>query len=264
MGRSLQYWSGGGTAGISKVAPDCRGLSFAAAPVNSTNLTQRCGSSRLLRMIRFGWVAVYFVVSSLGSALGPAEWVPARCAGSDPRDLARFAGTAVNYVLVRSYNTAFTREAAARGISVLAVVTPAADPVGAVRRAMSAKLAGVVLEGDFSSEVVAQVRDALAGAPLIELTSRNRMTLDSPAPVIGTYEGVWPGAQVVRFGDGSVRAGATGSTWVDTNSGLIRAARALSHATVWLGNRPPSAIIDVVPGERYLQAIADAEIAGGR
>jgi hypothetical protein len=122
----------------------------------------------------------------------------------------------------------------------------------------------VVLEGDFTPETAGRVRDALAGAALIELTARNGMQRNGPAPVVGTYQGVWPGLQLTHFGDVDVRAGPTGSTWIDSNSGLIRAARAWGHSVVWMGYRPPSAIIEAIPVERYLQAIADAEIAGGR
>ena len=47
-------------------------------------------------------------------------------------------------------------------------------------------------------------------------------------PIVGTYQGVWPGIQIQE--DGHAKAGPTGSAWVDTNTGFVRAARALGPA----------------------------------
>jgi hypothetical protein len=78
--------------------------------------------------------------------------------------------------------------------------------------------------------------------------------------MIGTYQGVWPGIQITD--NGKVKAGPSGSAWIDTNSGFLRAVRAFDHPAVWLGNTPPTD--QVVRGERYLQAIADSAMVGAR
>jgi hypothetical protein len=133
---------------------------------------------------------------------------------------------------------------------------------GAARRAMAAKVTGIVIEGDLP-EGAATVREAAGGAPVIQLTARSRMPLGSGAPgvpILGTYQGVWPGIAVEE--DGAKRAAPTGSVWIDTNTGFIRAVRAWGDATLWMANQPPPKT--VVTGARYLQAIADAAISGAR
>jgi hypothetical protein len=71
---------------------------------------------------------------------------------------------------------------------------------------------------------------------------------------------VWPGIQVLE--NGATKAGPTGSPWIDTNSGFIRAVRAWGNAAVWLGNPPPPKT--AIAGQQYLQAICDAAMAGAR
>jgi len=97
--------------------------------------------------------------------------------------------------------------------------------------------------------------------PMVEITSRSRLALGSAAPVLGTGQGVWPGIPAEDHG-GSKMAGPSASAWINTNTGFIRAVRAWGDAAVWLANMPPAG--EVVTTERYLQAIADAAISGGR
>src|SRR5205085_736611 len=54
----------------------------------------------------------------------------------------------------------------------------------------------------------------------------------------------------------------SGSAWIDTNAGFLRAARARGNATVWIANLPPPKT--VITGERYLQVIGDAAMVGAR
>ena len=82
----------------------------------------------------------------------------------------------------------------------------------------------------------------LAGAravpsPVIELTSRAHMALGTGAPIVGTFQGVWPG--VAAQEEGHSKSGPTGSTWINTNTGCIRAVRAWGNAQLWIANRPP-------------------------
>ena len=111
-----------------------------------------------------------------------------------------------------------------------------------------------MLEGDFPKGTAARVRDVLADshAVVVELTSRARMPLGGADPIIGTYQGVWPGIQVLE--NGAAKAAPSGSPWIDTNTGFIRSVRAWGPAAVWLGYLPPAH--SVITGERYLQAIS--------
>lgn len=86
------------------------------------------------------------------------------------------------------------------------------------------------------------------------------MRLDSPAPVIGTWQGVWPGIQVDE--GGTTKSAPSGAPWINTNSGFLRFVRAATDAKVWIGNTPPKNTV-VLP-ERYMQVIADAAMNGAR
>ncbi len=203
------------------------------------------------------WVAVLtFATALYGSA--PSAWVPARWPWADAQSLDLLSGTPVNCLLVKTYSPRFIEAAEARGVATLAVLTPGGDVAAEARRALAAKVTGLVLEGDFAEGTAAAVREAAGAAPVVELTARNRMPLKSGAPVIGTYQGVWPG--ISPLDDGHSKAGPTGSTWIDTNTGFIRAARAWGGGELWIANQPPPRT--AVTGARYLQVIADAAMSG--
>jgi hypothetical protein len=187
------------------------------------------------------------------------DWVPARWQSSDPKSLELIAQTPINCLLVERANwaAAFNKRAADRGIATLGVVRPGADAVEQARQAAALGMAGVVLEGDFDP----QVRTALDDSKIVtvELPSRSKMRLgDSSAIVIGTYQGVWPGVQIEE--GGSAKSGPSGTPWIDTNTGFLRFVRAYTSHPVWIANTPPAKT--VIPVQRYLQAIADAEITG--
>jgi hypothetical protein len=197
----------------------------------------------------------------------PADWVPARWKSLETKTLELVSGTPINCLLLewnavgKTQLPGFAAAATGRSVATLAVIRPGADAVEAARDAMRAKISGIVLEGDFPRGTAGRVRDSLADskAPVIEITARSAMKLDSSSPIVGTDQGVWPGIQVLK--DGAAKAGPSGSPWIDTNSGFLRAAGAFGH-TVWLGNLPPPNT--VVTGERYLQAIGDAAMSGAR
>jgi hypothetical protein len=71
---------------------------------------------------------------------------------------------------------------------------------------------------------------------------------------------MWPGIHVEK--GQSATAGPTANPWIDTNTGYIRFARASTDATLWVAVEPPPKT--VYPVQRYLQAIGDAAINGGR
>jgi hypothetical protein len=186
----------------------------------------------------------------------PADWVPMRWPWSDPASLELLSGTPINCLLLKTVGPDFVQAAAARGVVTLAVIAPGGD----VARAVAAKVTGIVIEGDLPEGAAAGVREAAGGAPVIELTSRSRMALGSGAAILGTYQGVWPGIAVEE--NGAKRAAPSGSVWIDTNTGFIRAVRAWGDATLWMANQPPPKT--VITGARYLQVIADAAISGAR
>jgi hypothetical protein len=190
----------------------------------------------------------------------PADWVPVRWPWADAQSLELLTGTPVNCLLLRTYPADLVSAAASQGLVTLAIISPGGDAIAAARQALAGKVSGIVLEGDFAAEVVAGVRNAAGAATVIELSARSRIALGSGAPILGTYQGVWPG--ISALDDGGKKAGPTGSVWIDTNTGFIRAVRAWGDAALWIANEPPAKT--VVTGARYLQAIADAAISGGR
>jgi len=189
----------------------------------------------------------------------PADWVPVRWPWSDAKSLELLAGTPVNCLLLTGHPADLVSAAGERGIVTLAVIAPGGDPVASAKAALDAKVTGIVLEGDFPATAVTAVRAAAGDAPVIEMTARHRLVLGANVPILATYQAVWPG---MLGPDEGHKAGPTGSTWIDTNTGFIRAVRAWGPAVVWMGNQPPPKTI--VTGARYLQVIADAAISGAR
>ena len=195
---------------------------------------------------------------------GLTDWVPMRWISADPKSLDLLKGTPINCVILDQQDVSpqFIKAAADAGVSTLGVIHPGEKATGEVRRAIDAKLAGVVLEGDFEAAAAQRIRNTLTDSrvPLIELLARSQMNLDHPAPVIGTYQGVWPGVQVET--SGSTKAAPSGAPWIDTNTGFLRFVRASTKSIVWIANTPPSNL--AVTSERYMQAISDAEMNGAR
>jgi hypothetical protein len=195
----------------------------------------------------------------------PAEWVPMRWQWSGVPSLDLLAGTPINCLLLSTYPESLVSAATGRGLVTLVILKPSGDVVAAARRALAAKVTGLVLEGEFPEGTAAGVREAAAGAPVIELTARYRMVLGSGAPVVGTYQGVWPGIAIDE--NGAKRSGPTASVWIDTNTGFLRSVRAwvkqeAPGAAVWIANQPPAKM--AITGSRYQQAVADAAISGAR
>lgn len=187
------------------------------------------------------------------------DWIPARWHSSDPKSLELVAQTPINCLLVErpDWAVAFAKRAASLGIAAFGVVRPGPDAVEQARQATSLGMTGVVLEGDFDPKV----RTALGDSKIVtvELPSRAKMRLgDQNAPVIGTDQGVWPGIQIDAGGE--TKSAPSGAPWIDTNTGFLRFVRAYTARPVWIANTPPQKM--VIPVQRYLEAIADAEITG--
>src|SRR5579883_3320367 len=134
----------------------------------------------LLRRAR--WLAALCLVPLAYAAVPkPAEWVPARWPWADVESLDLLRGSPVNCLLLAKSSPELIAAAGSRGIVTLIALQPGPNA------------AGLVLDGDFADAAAAAVREAAGAAPVIELGPRSRMPLGSPAPIIGTDQGVWPG-----------------------------------------------------------------------
>src|SRR4026207_639932 len=85
----------------------------------------------------------------------PSDWVPARWHWLEAKTLELLSGSPVNCLLVdwnaqqKAQAQAFAAAAGERGMAPLAVIRPGDNVVEAARGAISVKLTGIVLEGDF-------------------------------------------------------------------------------------------------------------------
>ena len=197
-------------------------------------------------------------------AISAQDLIPMRWASGDPKSLEILKDTPVNCVLVErsNWNAPLLKAAADAKIQVLGVVRPAADALEAAQKASALQLPGVVMEGDFDAKTGDKLRKMLADSRrlVVELPARSHMRLNDPAPVVGTWQGVWPGIQIDE--GGTTKSAPSGAPWINTNTGFLRFVRATTDARVWIGNAPPKNTV-VLP-ERYMQVIADAEMNGAR
>jgi hypothetical protein len=192
------------------------------------------------------------------------DLVPARWASNDPASLEILRGSPVNCLLLEEpqWSRQFNEQAAAQGISPFAVIHPGPDAMASLRKAIDLRFAGGVLEGSFAAPERTALKKVLSDSKLavVELTLRSDLNLDGTMPVIGTFQGVWPGVQVEA--DGEAKSAPSGGPWIDTNTGFLRFVRAATTSTLWIANRPPSG--KILPVERYVQAIGDAAMTGAR
>lgn len=192
------------------------------------------------------------------------DWVPVRWPGADPKSLELVKGTAVNCLLLeqKDWSADFSNKAAEAGITTLGVLRPGDSLDRLSERLTKAKLNGAVLEGNFEDTAAAPVRVGLKDSrlALVELTARTKMRFGGDVPVIGTFQGVWPGINLAE--DGTAKAAPSGAPWIDTNSGFLRFARTLSSAQIWIAYQPPAKGVTTIA--RYLQAIGDAAMVGAR
>ncbi len=206
-----------------------------------------------------GMIVAFLLIAALG------DWVPARWASNDPKSLDIVAETPINCLLIEHplWSQDFAHRAAARGIATLGVVRPGSDSIDAARLAKSFGFSGVVMEGAFEEVAADRIRRVLADSaiPLVELTTRGRMRFDSTAPIVGTFQGVWPGVQA-QDEHGSAKSGPSGAPWINTNTGFLRFAHASTKAAIWIANTPPEKT--AIGLSQYLHAIGDAGMAGAR
>ena len=186
-----------------------------------------------------------------------------RWASGDPAALTVLKGTPINCLLLEreAVSGAVIAAASRMGVESLLVLGPEAGSAD-VSKIASLKARGVVFEGKFAPAALESLHKAASAQGLvsIDLVPRSQMQFESSAPVVGTYQGVWPGIQVEE--SGSTKAAPSGAPWINTNSGFLRFVRAATETPVWIGVRPPPK--NVITAERYMQAISDAAIVGAR
>ena len=188
-----------------------------------------------------------------------ASWTPARWGSHDAASLDLIRGTPVNCLLLeqRDWDARFIDAASQSGIATLGVIRPGEHALESARQAVSLKMTGVALEGDFPSSISAAIE--ATNAQVIRLPSRSALSFDSRLPLLGTWQGVWPGVQIEK--DGVTVSAPSGAPWIDTNAGFLRYVRVAANGRpVWIANTPP--LETVITADRYLQAIADAESTG--
>jgi len=192
------------------------------------------------------------------------DWVPARWMSADPKSLDLLTNTPINCLWLErpQWSAEFAAEASRRGIATLGVIRREGDPIEAARTLAKTGFTGGVIEGNFDDYSMMIVTGTLAKAKMMYLESgpRSRVRFDAEVPIISTSQGMWPGIHVEK--GGSATAGPTANPWIDTNTGYLRFARASTDATIWIAVEPPPKT--VYPVQRYLQAIGDAAINGGR
>jgi hypothetical protein len=194
-----------------------------------------------------------------------ADCAPVRWPSADPHTLDLLTGSPLNCLLLDPplWKDDFLAAAHDRRFTVLASVGTSGS-ADLAKMALSLDFDGLVVEGDRPQEEWAALR-ALArefGKPLVVLPARAQLDLERPGEIVGTYQGIWPGIKPEQ--EGAVHARPTGAPWIDTNSGFLRFLRASvpAQTAVWIANRPPEN--QILGPERYVQAIADAAIAGAR
>jgi hypothetical protein len=243
------------------------------------------------------WLAL---APAVAARPGPPAWVPVRWEGGplelarragdkaaagvaireaiarwyDPATLSLLDGTPVNCLLLalsagadpqverRQWKLVkeYARRAHARGIAVLGLVYPGAEPAAVASAAGNAKLDGIVLDGEFEGglAIAGRVEQALRAnrnpAVVIPIAP-SPLARRAVGPVVGV-EGVSPG--VGKAADTTI-ASPTGGVWIDSNQWLVRSFRPGPERPLWVSHRPRAGS----PGT-YARSIADAAAASGR
>lgn len=194
---------------------------------------------------------------------GLADWVPMRWPVADPAALKLLEQTPVNCLLIERvhWSPELTSQAKQQNVILLGVLRSADEVQARLREAKQCGLAGVVLEGAFSPAEVQVARAAAASHQLALIALSRRSQILWQDEIAGTYEGVWPGIRAVDEQQ-KAEAAPSGAPWIDTNGGFLRFVQAMRSGPFWMANLPPDG--QVIPVDRYLQAIADAAMLGAR
>jgi hypothetical protein len=155
----------------------------------------------------------------------------------------------------------YARAAHSRGLVVLGLVFPGADPASAAGTAAGAGLDALVLEGDFQHGYLEKLQKELSAAkaapvviPILTSLAAARASGD---PVVAV-EGVSPSAR--NLAELGIRGAPSSEPWIETNIWRVRSLR-LDPAwrPIWISQRPESA-----SAQDYIRCVADAAVAGGR
>lgn len=236
-------------------------------------------------------LALALLIGPALSAAGPEQWVPARWEGgpaeaarrdrdkAPPKPALREAiagwynastlglleGTPINCLLItfstgadpevereqRRLVKEYTRLARARGIAVLGIVHPGADPTALAAAAADAQLDGLVLAGDFPGGFTARLEKIL----VIPMARDPAAARASKAPVLAV-EGVQPGSRHPM--EDGIRATPTTEPWIESNLWLGRSlCLAPPCPPLWIDHEPAA-----LRGN-HLRSVADAAMAGG-
>jgi hypothetical protein len=147
----------------------------------------------------------------------------------------------------------YARLARERGIAVLGIVHPGADPEAVTAAAREAQLDGLVLEGEFPAGFAGKLQTT----PVIPIERAVMSQRTSKAPLLA-IEGVRP--SVRNLSDMGIRAGASAEPWIESNIWLVNSFRlGTAWRPVWINQQPnPSSQGD------YVRCVADAAVAGAR
>ncbi|MBL8218277.1 MAG: hypothetical protein JNL62_03570 [Bryobacterales bacterium] len=186
------------------------------------------------------------MLAALALAASLADCVPMRWSGAHP--LTTLDGSPITCLLLEEPQWTLIEEARSRGLRTLAIVRTQAQAERAAKRNPDA--------------IVSESSGISSTMPMIHLGARNEIRFDTPAPIIGTSQAVWPGIEIEHGGPKATSAAPTGSAWIHTNTGFLRFVRAVAKAPFWLANTPPPGT--AFPAKRYAQAVSDAAAAGAR
>lgn len=194
----------------------------------------------------------------------------------DPATLDLLNGSPVNCLLVtwsagadatieqqqQQLVKAYAVEAHKRGLAILGVVFPGADPLKLVPAAVDARLDGLVLDGDFpdAPALVQNLRAALATvnnpAVVIPLVQDAAAWRAAKEPVLAV-EGVSPSAR--NLADMGIRGAPSSEPWIESNIWLVRSFQGPGWRPVWISYRPEGG-----SANDYARYVADSAVAGGR
>ncbi|HYW41687.1 MAG TPA: hypothetical protein VE959_02445 [Bryobacteraceae bacterium] len=155
----------------------------------------------------------------------------------------------------------YTAEAHQRGIAVLGLVYPGADPARSAAAAADARLDGLALDGEFPGGFPGQVDRALASANssavVIPIAASAASVRTARRPILAV-EGVSPSAR--NLSDMGITSAPSSEPWIQSNVWLVRSFRlGPAWRPVWISYQPEGG----TPAD-YARSVADAAVAGGR
>ena len=195
----------------------------------------------------------------------------------DPATLDLLAGTPINCLLItfsaesepeverqqRQLVREYSRLAHARGIAVLGIVYPGANPEVVAKAADEARLDGLVLDGKYPAEtsfavkLEAALHSRNSSAVVVPIAKDASSARIAKAPLLAV-QGVRPNAR--DLADMGIRAGPSAEPWLDSNIWLLRSFRlGAAWRPIWINQQPNRSS----QGD-YARCIADSAVAGGR